>query len=92
MTATKNRRFFTTRKKRIGVGSRETRSGDIVVIFLGGSTPFVIRKIEREGADREEGSKEYILVGETYVDGLMAGEGVEGLEQRQEAVVDIRLR
>jgi hypothetical protein len=54
MTATMNRRFFTTREKSIGIGSRETKSGDIVVVFLGGSTLFVIREIESDGADREQ--------------------------------------
>jgi hypothetical protein len=88
MTATTNRRFFTTREKRIGIGSRMTEAGDIVVIFLGGSTPFVIRET---GSGGKEGPKEYRLVGEAYVDGLMAGEGVKGLEQRIGAVVNIRL-
>jgi len=92
MTATNNRRFFTTRDKRIGIGSRETEAGDIVVIFFGGSTPFVIRELERKDPGGKEGPKEYRLVGEAYVDGLMAGEGVVGLKLRKDAVVDIRLR
>jgi hypothetical protein len=92
MTVTKNRRFFTTEAKRVGFGSQCTASGDIVVIFLGASTPFIIREVSSANVDGGRSVKEYKLVGEAYVDGLMAGEGVRGLKRANLKVVDIRLR
>ena len=52
----------------VGSGPVQTRLGDIICIFYGGSTPFIIR-------DRMMGG--HVLVGEAYVHGIMDGELVD---------------
>ena len=59
-----NRCFFTTKKGYFGVGPRDTRRGQVVVIFLGGNMPFIVEKQE----------KHHCLIGEAYVHGIMDGE------------------
>jgi len=93
-TANENRCFFTTEAKRIGLGSAEVQKGDLVVVFLGGSTPFIVREEQAEVGDRVRDYRQLgkcKLVGEAYVDGLMGGEGVAGLKDRDERIVEIRL-
>jgi hypothetical protein len=96
-TANENRRFFTTEAKRIGLGSAEVQNGDLVVVFLGGSTPFIVRKEQTEVGDRVRDWRGYTqlgkckLVGEAYVDGLMGGEGVAELRGQDERIVKFRL-
>ncbi|OCK73482.1 hypothetical protein K432DRAFT_263440, partial [Lepidopterella palustris CBS 459.81] len=58
---------FTTDNGYIGVGPRDTLSGDHVAILLGGNMPFVVR----------QQSMYYSLIGEAYVDGIMDGELTE---------------
>ncbi|KAI0907564.1 hypothetical protein F4823DRAFT_641300 [Ustulina deusta] len=58
------KRFFRTRIGRMGLGSVGIKPGDIVVVLLRGSVPFVLRKAHR-------GS--YYLIGDSYVHGIMDG-------------------
>jgi hypothetical protein len=96
-TANENRRFFTTEANRIGLGSAEVEKGDLVVVLLGGSTPFIVRNEQAEVGDRVKDWSGYRqlgkckLVGEAYVDCLMGGEGVAGLGVQDERIVKIRL-
>jgi hypothetical protein len=96
-TVNENRRFLMTEVKRIGLGSAEVQKGDLVVVFLGGSTPFIVRKEQDEVGHRVRDWRGYRqlgkckLVGEVYVDGLMGGEGVVGLRDQDERIVKIRL-
>jgi hypothetical protein len=71
-SATLGRRFFTTKNGFIGLTSPGTRPRDLVVILLGGKTPFIIR----DDSKGEEGQTIFKLVGEAYIDGLMNGEGL----------------
>ncbi|KAK4204523.1 putative HET domain-containing protein [Triangularia verruculosa] len=58
----------------VGLAPKETTPEDIVVLIYGGSTPFVLRPA---GVARE-----YYLVGEAYVYGVMDGEMMDaGLEE-----------
>ena len=68
--AVMGRRFFITRKGRLGLGPREIRIGDKVVILKGCYMPLVLRA---DGEFR-------ILVGEAYVSGIMRGEAFMGPE------------
>jgi len=61
------RRFFITERGFMGLGPRRLLKGDVVVVLLGGSVPFVMRP---------KGSG-YMLLGEAYVHGIMGGEAVE---------------
>lgn len=59
----------------MGVTSPNTQIGDLVVLLLGGITPFVLR----ENAEFFEGRgyNTHTLVGDAYVHGLMDGEGLD---------------
>jgi hypothetical protein len=56
------RRAFFTQNKYLGIGPPLIEKGDMVCIFYGACTPFIIRKRPHHG---------YFLVGEFYVHGLM---------------------
>jgi hypothetical protein len=85
-----NRRFFITKKGLFGLGPGALKEQDFVAILLGSDVPFVLREV----VGREEGSLEermrtnepipmdrkFQLIGECYVDGLMQGQGVVGVE------------
>ncbi|KAJ9134175.1 HET-domain-containing protein [Coniochaeta hoffmannii] len=60
----------------IGLGPRETKAGDVVVVFYGGSVPFVLRP------DGAKGGPTWRVVGEGYCDGIMDREGVGWGEER----------
>jgi hypothetical protein len=62
------RRVFHCGNGKFGLGPAATRPGDRVVILFGGIVPFVLRPSD-DGTWR--------FVGESFVPGLMQGEGVE---------------
>ncbi|KAK3379158.1 heterokaryon incompatibility protein-domain-containing protein [Lasiosphaeria ovina] len=61
------RRFFTTRRGFMGIGPPEAQAGDVVCVFLGGETPFVLRP--------GKGGR-YKLVRQCYLHGFMMGEAI----------------
>jgi hypothetical protein len=61
---TMGRRFYVTSKGYFGLGPPVTAVGDVVCIFSGAKTPFLLRP---EG-------RSFKIVAETYVQGLMSGE------------------
>lgn len=67
--ATRYRRFGMTEKGYYLVGPDCMLRGDVVVVLYGGRTPFLLRK-------REDGTG-WRFVGESYVHGMMNGEGME---------------
>jgi hypothetical protein len=66
-TGSKNRTFFVTRQGYMGVGPGCLGEQDIVCVFLGGKVPFVLHREHSE----------YLLLGESYVHGIMEGEIME---------------
>ena len=66
------RRLITTEKGYIGVALNKSRQGDLIVIALGSSVPFVLRP-------KEHGDT-YAFVGEAYIHGIMEGQAMEWLE------------
>ncbi|KAF4624308.1 hypothetical protein G7Y89_g13865 [Cudoniella acicularis] len=68
------RRFTITQKGYMGLTPPKAQVGDLICIFFGASTPFVVREIE-DGYFR--------LVGECYVHGLMDGEAMDDLLARK---------
>ena len=68
------RKLFSTLSGHIGIGDGTLEPGDIVCVFLGGKTPFIIRPVDRK----------YKFVGDCYLHGIMHGEALEeGLQRRQ---------
>lgn len=76
-----NRSFFVTSVGRMGIGPSDTRLDDVVAVLPGSGVPFVIRCREK--------AEGWLIVGESYVDGLMSGEAIRREQGRlQEEVLD----
>ena len=68
------RKLFSTASGHIGLGNVTLEPGDLVCVFLGGRTPFIIRPV----------GEKYQFVGDCYVHGIMQGQALEeGLQKRQ---------
>lgn len=65
--------FFTTTKGYMGLGSQAMKAGDVVVILAGGEVPFILRRA----------GEFFQLVGECYVHGIMNGEAVHKVAERE---------
>jgi hypothetical protein len=84
------RKFFHTKKGFFGIGPGALKEGDFVAVLLGADVPFVIREVlgvdEMSNEERQRLNlpvpmdRKFLLVGECYVQGLMAGEAVRGRE------------
>ena len=57
------RKLFSTRRGRLGLGPRQIEPGDVIYVFDGQPTPFILRP--KPGQDCSK------LIGETYVHGIM---------------------
>ncbi len=64
------RSFLTRAMGCVGMGPRTTQPGDVVVLFYGARTPYVVRPCPGKKPDYFE------LLGEAYCDGIMYGEAV----------------
>ena len=67
-TPCSNRWFFRTSSGFLGIGPQYLRRSDLLCILYGATVPFVIRP---------DGKGNYLVVGECFVHGLMAGEVIE---------------
>jgi hypothetical protein len=65
-TATAGRGFATTRAGYIGLVPHLAQAGDLVVVFLGATVPYAVRKVQGG----------YLLVGDAFVHGFMYGEAL----------------
>lgn len=84
------RKFFITREGLFGLGPAVLKEEDFVAVLLGGDVPFIVREVvgSEEGSLEERKSankpvpmdRKFQLIGECYVDGLMQGQGVAGVE------------
>ncbi|KAI4098359.1 MAG: hypothetical protein L6R37_006522 [Teloschistes peruensis] len=84
------RKLFVLRKGLIGLGPSAMRKGDWVAVLLGADVPFVIREIggeHRAAGDPFPDNVKFQLVGECYVDGLMTGGTVRGVEVTRDIVL-----
>lgn len=60
------RRLIVTEKGYLGLTAEHVRTGDVVVIMMGGQVPLVLRQVQQH----------YVLIGEAYIDGIMDGEAL----------------
>ncbi|KAH6653958.1 HET domain protein [Truncatella angustata] len=79
-----NRKLYRTSTGYLGLGPAATKSGDIVVVLLGGHLPFILRP---SGTD-------WLLIGETYVHhpNLMMGSLLEPLHSKTRSQQPITFR
>lgn len=68
-------RVFTTHEHRLGIGAYSIEKGDEVWLLRGGLLPFILRWKIADSA--------YVLIGESYVHGVMHGEALEELDLEQ---------
>jgi hypothetical protein len=64
------RKFFVTEDKLYGIGPQSVHRGDIVILFAGGSVPYVIRPHETNG------TMPFNFVGECYCHGICHGQAL----------------
>jgi hypothetical protein len=60
--------MFITRKGYIGLAPWNATCGDKVAVISGGYTPFLLQQ--------KAGKDDYVLIGESYMSGLMNGEAL----------------
>lgn len=80
--AVMGRRFFITAKKRMGLGVPEVQIRDRVVVLKGCSVPLIMRAV----------GDHMVIVGESYVSGIMGGEVMEDLAKGRYKTRTIRLQ
>lgn len=74
------RRFFAT-SHYMGIGPAATKPGDMICIILGTSAPFVVRQCRSE----------YRMIGTAYLDGLMFGEAMDGVDINSPSLQTLRI-
>jgi len=77
------RNAFITRHGYFGIAAPGIEEGDQVVLFSGVVTPMILRSAE--SSEQQAASRltpAYHLVSESYIHGLMAGEGLGGGEMQ----------
>ncbi|KAH0562126.1 hypothetical protein GP486_003177 [Trichoglossum hirsutum] len=73
---TTGRNFCVTERGHMGLVPALSEDGDTVVIFLGATTPHILRQVHTE--DGKNSHKQYKLVGEAYIHGMMDDEMFRG--------------
>lgn len=76
------RSFFITSEGRMGIGPPKTQPEDKVAVLLGGGVTYILREQESS----------WSLIGESYVDGLMKGEGIQRMQAGELPLSVIELR
>lgn len=79
--ATWGRRLIVTKEGRVGLGSKHAQPGDWVCIFCDFQMPFLLRRVD---------DHHFILIGESYVHGIMDGEAVVENPEREITCFNIR--
>jgi hypothetical protein len=79
---TLNRTVILCADGKLGLAPEKVENGDEILIFMGASTPFVLRKTNK----KDGGKKVYRFIGSAYVHGVMQGEAMEDLEKGKYAV------
>jgi hypothetical protein len=79
--AMNGRKYFVSASGYIGLVPDAAQEGDMMCIFMGGMTPFVIRPA----------GENYKLIGARYVHGIMHGEAVAEFEKNSQEVQDFIL-
>ncbi|GIC94867.1 uncharacterized protein Aud_002197 [Aspergillus udagawae] len=77
-----NRQVFTTKRGFLGIGPRALREGDTCCILFGAMVPIMLRR---------KPNSRYVLVGESYVHGIMQGETMEAFREGKFDVADFGL-
>ena len=60
----------------MGIVPPGTQVSDVIAIFHGATVPFVLRKVSGSRSDVLSNDGMFVIVGESYIHGLMDGEGL----------------
>lgn len=77
-----NRRLFVTESGYIGLGPDDLKEGDLVYLFYGGQTPYIVRRYPDSVVDPNATigdvlyGGQFKFIGESYVQGIMMGEAL----------------
>jgi hypothetical protein len=85
---TANRTVILTDDGNLGIASKKTKIDDEVWIFMGASTPFILRKLDEKDGDKQVRR----LIGVAYVHGVMKGEAMDDLEKGKYELQTVALR
>ena len=80
------RELVQTERGSFGVAPMDTKPGDLVVCLLGSSVPYILRETRQD--DSSGSSFRYRLIGESYLYGLMAGEGMKDIDLAEARLQD----
>ena len=72
------RRFIFPKMYRLGLAPRHTERGDVICILHGSNVPCILRPVH---------GREYRLVGQCYIDGIMYGEAIKWDESDAEVFI-----
>ena len=67
----------------VGLCPGDTQLGDIIFIPFGAHVPYIVRKLSKR-------TREYKLIGEAYVHGIMRGEFVNQTSSQPEIVIELK--
>lgn len=70
------RRLFLTMNGYLGLGPDTLREGDVLCVLGGGDMPFILRPMKQQ----DSFERQYLFIGECYVEGLMQGQAVKHLD------------
>lgn len=73
---------------KLGLAPKNIKNKDEIWIFMGASTPFILRKLDEMDGDK----KAYRFIGNVYLHGVMKGEAMEDLEKGKYEVQTVALR
>ncbi|KAK4664764.1 uncharacterized protein QC763_506470 [Podospora pseudopauciseta] len=74
------RKLFLTHSGALGLGPPDLLQGDTVAVLLGAPVPHILRRIP--SSEQNNSTNVYALVGECFVDGIMAGEALNHLQDQ----------
>ncbi|KAI1427970.1 heterokaryon incompatibility protein-domain-containing protein [Xylaria sp. FL1777] len=73
--------YFISSNGHVGLCPWPAKEGDIIALLHGATVPYLLRPAAREVQATGEDDKEYELVGECFVEGVMDGELMEKMEK-----------
>jgi len=72
----------------MGVFPKNSKAGDQICIFNGHVTLFIIRSTDPSSLGESPGEKRnFVVVGECYINGIMDGEGLDEIHTEEEHFV-----
>jgi hypothetical protein len=85
------RRLVISEKRYLGLVPMDTQPGDKICILFGGRVPFILRETSEQVEIDGINHKCHILLGDSYIHGLMQGEAAKMIERQEVGVQNFYL-